>query len=149
MDGVPDIGPIFPVDFQSDLSMKSFDRIYLVDDDKIFMLTAQFSLKRVFPDAEIQSFKNPEEALAVLKEQQPDLMLLDLNMPVMSGWTFLEELSKSLGITAVNFPIYIVSSSIDPDDSQRARTNPLVKGFIEKPLDVGKVREISRDDSAE
>ena len=124
--------------------MRSFDRIYLVDDDKIFLLTAQFSLKRVFPDADIQSFKNAEEALAVLRKQQPDLMLLDLNMPVMNGWAFLDALSQSLGASAIDFPIYIVSSSIDPEDSQRAKTNPLVKGFVEKPLDVEKVKEISR-----
>ena len=115
-----------------------------MDDDKIFLLTAQFSLKRVFPDADIQSFKNAEEALTLLKQEQPDLMLLDLNMPVMNGWAFLDALSELLGASAIDFPIYIVSSSIDPEDSQRAKTNPLVKGFIEKPLDVEKVKEISR-----
>lgn len=118
----------------------AFDKIYLVDDDKIFLLTAKFSLKRVFPAADIQSFSNAEEAIAQLLEEQPDLLLLDLNMPVMDGWTFLEELKAKGG--TIGFPIYIVSSSIDPSDVNRANENPHVMGFIEKPLDEAKVRAL-------
>lgn len=124
--------------------MKPFNTIYLVDDDKIFLLTAQFSLKKVFPEAKIHSFKSAQEAMDQLKQEQPDLLLLDLNMPVMDGWSFLAEFAQSTGQEgAAGFPIYIVSSSIDPDDVRQANSNPLVTGFIEKPLDVHKVKEIA------
>jgi CheY-like chemotaxis protein len=120
--------------------MSSFDKIFLVDDDKIFLLTAKFSLKRVFPEADIQSFSNAEEAINRLIEEKPDLLLLDLNMPVMDGWTFLEQLEEKG--SAVTFPIYIVSSSIDPSDINRANEHTHVMGFIEKPLDEQKVKAL-------
>lgn len=120
--------------------MSGYDKIFLVDDDKIFLLTAKFSLKRVFPDAEIESFSNAEEAILRLIQEKPDLLLLDLNMPVMDGWTFLMELEQKGA--AVNFPIYIVSSSIDPSDINRANNHDHVMGFIEKPLDEKKVKAL-------
>jgi|AntRauTorckE5430_2_1112549.scaffolds.fasta_scaffold27776_2 CheY-like chemotaxis protein len=118
--------------------MNGYHKIFLVDDDKIFLLTAKFSLKRVFPNADIQSFNNAEEAISRLIKEKPDLLLLDLNMPVMDGWTFLEELEQRG--SAVTFPIYIVSSSIDPSDISRANEHDHVMGFIEKPLDERKVK---------
>lgn len=120
--------------------MKTVEKIYLVDDDKIFLLTAEFSLKRVFPNANISSFNSAEEAIAHLVEDKPDLLLLDLNMPVMDGWSFLSILEKSDGLPS--FPIYIVSSSIDPAEFQRASRSAFVKGFIEKPLDEQKVKAL-------
>jgi CheY-like chemotaxis protein len=125
--------------------MKPFNKIYLVDDDKVFLLTAQFSLKKVFPEAEILSFKSAQEAMDQLLKEQPDLLLLDLNMPVMDGWSFLADFAQSTGQETVGFPVYIVSSSIDPDDVKQADSNPMVSGFIEKPLDVKKVKEIAEN----
>lgn len=120
--------------------MKAVEKIYLVDDDKIFLLTAEFSLKRVFPNADISSFNSAEEAIAHMAKDKPDLLLLDLNMPVMDGWSFLSILENSDGLPS--FPIYIVSSSIDPAEFQRASQSPFVRGFIEKPLDEQKVKAL-------
>jgi CheY-like chemotaxis protein len=109
-------------------------KILIVDDDEIFRLTASITLKRAFPDSEVLFAKHGEEALDVIDNTMPSLILLDLNMPIMDGWEFLE--ATNLIELA---PIYIMSSSIDPRDKQKALNNPKVKGFIEKPLDESKI----------
>ncbi|TXB60074.1 response regulator [Phaeodactylibacter luteus] len=120
--------------------MKTLQKVVLVDDDNIFLMTARFSIHRVYPQADVQSFNDAEEALAYVLSNSPDLLLLDLNMPVIDGWSFLEAVRN--GGSTANFPIYIVSSSIDPADVQRAESHPCVKGFVEKPLNAQKVELI-------
>lgn len=112
--------------------------IGIIDDDKIFQSLTIASLKNYFPDADYFIANNGEEALQYLEKQTPWLLLLDLNMPVMNGWEFLAKLKK---ITDhVKFSIYITTSSVDPIDKKRAKKNPFVKGFIEKPLTPEKMQ---------
>ncbi len=108
--------------------------ILLVDDDEIFILTASVVLKKAYPGSNILIAKNGEEALKLLDKQSPDLILLDLNMPIMDGWDFLSAAAnKPLP------PIFIVSSSVDPKEKEKASAMKQVKGFIEKPLDAKKI----------
>lgn len=119
------------------------NRILLIDDDDIFRLTASKILKKVYPHLEIIAAKNGEEALQQLihEPNNPDLILLDINMPIMNGWEFLEAYTtKENGI---KIPIYVLSSSIDPNDKEKATNNPKVQGFIEKPLSFDKARKLS------
>lgn len=109
-------------------------QILVVDDDEIFRLTASITLKKAFPGIMVLFAKHGEEALIMLKDNLPDVILLDLNMPVMDGWDFL-----NAAITIPLPPVYIVSSSIDPSDKKRATFDNRIKGFIEKPLNVEKV----------
>ena len=72
---------------------------------------------------------------------RPDIILLDLNMPILDGWQFLDEF-KQFNSTA---QVYIMSSSNYPEDIQNASNYPLVKGYIVKPLTTEKAIELLTD----
>ncbi|WP_423149278.1 response regulator [Rubrolithibacter danxiaensis] len=71
----------------------------------------------------------------------PDVILLDLNMPNVSGWDFLEMLSNISSDLNKKINVIIVSSSIDDNDKKRSRDFPFVKGFISKPLSPAILQE--------
>ncbi len=75
-----------------------------------------------------------------LNTNLPDAILLDLNMPVMDGWQFLDELVKIS--MAENIPIYIVSSSVDNRDIKKAKTYKMVNKYIIKPFSIPKIKEL-------
>lgn len=112
-------------------------KIYLVDDDLIFLQIAKRILKSIFPEADVVALTNAHEGLKYLENDEPSLLFLDINMPVMDGWEFLSELAAKRSETS--FPIIITSSSIDPDDRKKAQDHPFVNGFIEKPLTEEKI----------
>ncbi|MCP4457800.1 MAG: response regulator [Cytophagales bacterium] len=112
--------------------MSKKKKFLVVDDDEIFLFTANYVLSKLFPDMEIITRKNGKEALAQLKNESPDAMFIDLNMPVMDGWEVLENLSTSNDKSP--FPIIIVTSSIDPSDIEKANRHPFKPDFVEKPL---------------
>lgn len=107
-------------------------KFLVVDDDEIFLFTANYVLKKLFPDMEIITSKNGEEALEQLKNEAPQAMFLDLNMPIMDGWEVLDSLSADS--EKAPFPIIIVTSSIDPSDKEKANRHPFKPNFVEKPL---------------
>jgi CheY-like chemotaxis protein len=120
--------------------MTQFDAIFLVDDDPINNLINKRLLSKTRISQKIQEFLGGEDALVRLKEV-PDssqlLIFLDINMPVLNGWEFLNKYLDS-------FPnrkdkIIILSSSIDFQDRQRAQEYEIVSGFLEKPLTLEKI----------
>jgi len=119
--------------------------IAVIDDDSIYQFTASRTLKATQLAHEILQFPNGKEALAFLRDKSksiPDIIFLDINMPVTDGWGFLEEfhnLKKDLG---KDIRIYMVSSSIDPRDLSRAKNIPEVTDYMEKPITMGKFAEL-------
>lgn len=69
-----------------------------------------------------------------LREEEIAIVFLDLNMPIMNGWEFLDNLSKIKDDIKMDYKIYILSSTINPDDKKKAKENALVTGFLPKPL---------------
>ncbi|MES2239919.1 MAG: response regulator [Bacteroidota bacterium] len=120
---------------------------YIIDDDKLSIkLMSMLIAKNNFCE-EIASFYNPQTALDELKSNSnnpsklPDVILLDLNMPVLDGWQFLDEFI--LIPFAKEIVVFIVSSSIDPSDLEMAKNYPIVKDYIIKPLSSEKLRQAS------
>ena len=116
--------------------MKVHKTIMLVDDDRTSNFLNKKILNNLYSDIHIKDFLNSQEALDFLLESkmEPDLILLDINMPEIDGWEFIEELRKSN--FHFNFPVIMLSSSIDEGDMDRAKSFKEIKGFITKPLRV-------------
>ncbi len=128
--------------------------ILLIDDDEINNFISIKLIKKALSNAEISSCLNGKVAIEELVEMQkngpenlPDFILLDINMPIMNGWEFLEEYKRLNVDTTGKSKIFIISSSVFSNDITRAKSYPLVKNFISKPLSVEKIREMLESDS--
>lgn len=128
--------------------MRTINSMYLVDDDEIFKFLTNKIIKESKMVNKIWMFSNGLEALSSLLEAQkkeknlPEIILLDLTMPIMDGWEFLEEFSQ----IKLNLPepisIYIVSSSISPKDIARVNDYSSVKDYVIKPITKAKFIEL-------
>lgn len=124
------------------------ETVCLVDDDEIYQYTTQKFLKNRHLAKRVLSFGDGEMALNYiqqhLEDQQnlPDMILLDLSMPVMDGWEFLEEFTRLKSRITKPIELYIVSSSVDTRDIERARRFSAVSEYIVKPIDYGKLEQI-------
>jgi PAS domain S-box-containing protein len=110
-----------------------FKSIWFIDDDLINNMLSERLMKRVLPKVQSKSYTNAEEALTIIlnnDEELPDLIFLDINMPVMNGWEFLDALT----IHKISIPIFMLTSSIDPRDQEKAVAYAQVNDFISKPL---------------
>lgn len=115
-------------------------KIFIVDDDEIFLLIAKANLLHVCGEIEIVTASNGEEALKKISASKPNIVFLDINMPIMNGWEFLEALSDIPKTDS--YEIFITTSSVDPTDKRKAASHPLVKGYIEKPLSPEKIQSL-------
>lgn len=116
----------------------------IIDDDTVYvnLVKKLIQLKKLCEN--ILVFKNGKEAIEFFKDSEslPDLILLDLNMPIMNGWEFLEEfnpINKELGKVS---SLYVVSSSIDPVDSEKAKSIECVRDYISKPISMQSFEQI-------
>lgn len=126
--------------------MPNLKTIAVVDDDPIYIQ----ALKNLFTSWKISNpilfFENGKEAIDFIRVKEasalPDILLLDLNMPVMNGWAFMEKFAAMAPQLGKNISIYLVTSSIWEEDSKRAEKNPYLKELIVKPILQKKFREI-------
>ncbi len=107
-----------------------------VDDDSFNNALTIMIIKDTLGEVDIKTYTKPEEALAFIKNiKSPTVLFLDINMPILTGWSFLEEYEKFSDEVKTNVSIFMLSSSIDNRDKERARQNKNVKGFLSKPLE--------------
>ncbi len=132
--------------------MALFRKVWLVDDDKIYRYASTRYIKEADPTIEVRAFEESQDALDELRgmtdedERLPGLILLDVNMPIIDGWDFMNEYEQLSAQKRENISIYIVSSSIDENDMERAAANPDVSRYITKPVmqeDFKKLLKIS------
>ncbi len=116
---------------------KSFNRILFVDDDRIQHMINKKNLLRLKPELELFFFENPFLALEWMDNNEADLLLLDVNMPEMSGWEFLDELVKK----NIQIDVKLLTSSIDPDDILKSADYIQITGFLVKPLQGKAIEE--------
>lgn len=106
------------------------NRIIFVDDDTIQHMINRKNLQRLKPEIELFFFENPYNALEWLEGNEADLLILDVNMPEMTGWEFLDLLGQKDRIIEVK----MLTSSMDPVDIEMSLNYSLVSGFLIKPL---------------
>ena len=119
------------------------DTILCIDDDAItLMLCKKVIIKSSFSH-EIITVQNGEEALhyfQTIKEAEnqskarPQLIFLDLNMPVMGGWEFLDYFNTPEFGEFKNIKVVVLSSTIDPEDLEKSKQYPMVIDFLSKPI---------------
>lgn len=128
---------------------KKFELACLIDDDPITI----FCTKRIIELANfcerLLVYTNGREALDSLKvilttgESLPDVILLDIAMPIMDGWQFLDEVTVIPIMKSIT--IYIITSSIDPADTERVRKYESVNNYIIKPITMAILKDIMNE----
>lgn len=120
--------------------------ILLIDDNSTSVFLTEMLLKREGFSNNIRSFLAAREALGYIQQHLPDrvpaVIFLDLNMPVMDGWEFLEALKPHEQQLAQRCHIYVLTSSLAASDAQRAKDYALVSGLIHKPVDSQMIKLI-------
>lgn len=120
--------------------MTKIDTVYIVDDDDVYAYAVRrlISIQKLCNHVEV--FKNGKEAITFFKsasfetDDTSNIILLDVRMPEMNGWEFIEAFSALDYAKKDNFDLYMISSSIDPKDTKRAAEIPLIKKYIFKPI---------------
>lgn len=121
--------------------IEKLDCVLLIDDDDATNFYHTIILEEEFIEGHIQSVRSASEGLDFLlckgiyaKCPQPGIIFLDINMPGMNGWDFLNkynELSKDIHDRSI---VVMLTTSVNPDDKERAARIPIVKEFVPKPL---------------
>jgi len=133
------------------MAIENLQRILLIDDDAGNNTVSRIFLKRVVIETEIVAFTDPEKGLDYIateyaKNPVTTILLLDLNMPILSGWDVLEKFEQFPESVKKYFTVYILTSSINQEDKRRAAEHPLVSAYIEKPMTIGLLKTIFLSD---
>ncbi|GHA55265.1 response regulator [Pontibacter akesuensis] len=119
-----------------------YKKVFIIDDDEVSVFLTEMTLATENFALRYDTFLNPTDALELLlpllteenRSCLPDIVFLDLNMPFMSGWDFLETLQPYSHLLQGNCKIYILSSSVDAYEMERAKNYSLLTGFLHKPI---------------
>lgn len=122
-------------------------RAVLIDDEEIDQKSYLRVLKRSGIVAETRVFTYADTALAYLKahpQERPDVIFLDINMPRMNGFEFIEAATSELGTDFAGMVVVMLTTSIDPTDRDRAQKSCVVKEFLNKPLTVEQMHYVAK-----
>lgn len=123
-------------------------QVIIIDDDMLNNQICEMLIKSYYPTAKIQCFTNPQLGLEhiianySIPGSVKTVLFIDTNMSVLSGWDFLDRFKDFSDIIKQQFQIYMFSSSIAVKDKHRAQNEPLISGFIEKPLSATVLKNI-------
>jgi CheY-like chemotaxis protein len=133
--------------------MKKLNSVLLVDDDMATNFVSKMLIKKAGITDHIETVLNGKQAIEYLTNTgkyekddgvfpQPMLILLDINMPVMDGWEFAEAFNKLETNQKGEIIIVMLTSSLNPDDKERAKTLPAISGFQNKILTMDALMSI-------
>lgn len=126
----------------------TYKRVMVIDDNNIDLYIAERNLKRNAFAEEIILKGSAKSALEYLNdpanipELLPQVIFLDIRMPDIDGFGFLDEYKKLAENIKTNCIIMMLSSSLDENDHKRAKDNIYVSGFLNKPLNPEKLKDI-------
>ena len=122
--------------------------ILIIDDDEINNFIAAKLIDKIPPKAKVSTCINGQEGINFVRNKLnnqnefPDIIFLDINMPLMNGWEFLEEYEQIKNDIKKKVTINMLSSSVYNDDITKAETYTTVNKFISKPLTVDKIKDL-------
>ncbi|WP_209401613.1 response regulator [Pseudozobellia sp. WGM2] len=127
-----------------------FSDICIIEDDAIAIFGIKRALAKLHPskDLNLTIFENGEDAMENFElrfnngEKLPSLIFVDLNMPIMSGWDFLDEFTETYPSKETWPDIFIMSSSINPEDYEKAKTYNLEKNYLTKPVNKALLEKV-------
>lgn len=120
-------------------------KVFIIDDDQVYQLILKKMIAKVSADVMIETYQNGAlalDALAACGGVFPDVVFLDINMPVMDGWQFLEGMAQRYPAMQAATRIYMISTSLDMRDKERALSYAEVKEYIYKPITPAKMKEV-------
>lgn len=130
----------------------SLNKLILIEDDDVIVYLTQKLIKESKAIELMNVFKNGRKALDYFIENAknedllPDFIFLDLSMPILDGWQFLEEFALIKDSMAKNIQIYITTSSISPKDLMKAKNYNFICDFVIKPISLENFKRIVNSD---
>ena len=127
--------------------MKPNIKIAIIDDNQVYRFIARKLFQKATPLAHLIELYDGQHAIDFLISKRnfpaelPELIFMDINMPNLNGWQFLDELRK-INIASYAPAIYIVSSSKALEDTRIAATYPEIKGYLVKPLHMPEIQAL-------
>ncbi|WP_306352920.1 response regulator [Flavobacterium sp. '19STA2R22 D10 B1'] len=129
------------------------DKVFCIDDDTITLMLYKMVIVKATFAKEIISASNGQEALNYYNKlieaktegntiTYPSLIFLDLNMPIMSGWEFLDHFTTHIYPHFIDTKVIILSSTIDPEDIKKSKQYPMVLDFLSKPITKGMLEQL-------
>ncbi len=124
--------------------------IWVIDDDLVSQFATQYRIEQSNVSCYVATYDSATKALRSIKdilaneEEMPNILLLDLVMPLMDGWKFLEELERIYTVKN-NMKVYVLSAFNNYKDRDLAKKHPLVHGYFDKPLSEVDMNEILND----
>jgi CheY-like chemotaxis protein len=133
------------------------DKVICIDDDQITLVLCDLVIKKAGFAKEVLQATNGKEGLTWFsnyfkkngqqKDEPPKVIFLDLNMPVMSGWDFLEDYVMKYSDRIPDTKVVIISSTVNPEDFLRANRYPIVIDFINKPLTTDGLHDLMKNEA--
>lgn len=122
-------------------NMSYLNNFIIIDDDKLNNKLCRTIIEKTYPNSKVIDFTDPLKGLQYISDTYSDLnsdqyaiLLLDIMMPIMNAWDFLEKFELLLEPVKKRVKIYILSSSIDNADMNKAKENKYVEYYLIKPL---------------
>ncbi len=136
--------------------MDVFTRFIIIDDDEFNNKICTVNISKIAKDADIRTFLDAQDGFNFIATEYSKsgndasaILFLDLNMPGMNGWEFLEKFNKLDEDLKTRIKINILSSSVDKRDIQKAKENKNVKHYLVKPLTKETIRLITYSQNRE